>query len=88
MRGKKVKFTGEVAQVMEEYGETQIRLAINADYDMVVYCSYDSDIVSSRVLENDTITVYGVSYGLLSYESTMGGTITIPSMLVDKIEFK
>jgi hypothetical protein len=34
--------------------------------------------VSSRVLENDIITVMGVSAGLISYESTMGGTITIP----------
>jgi hypothetical protein len=83
---KKVKFTGEVIQVVEGDSSTQIRLAIDSDYDKVIYIEYASDIVDSRVLEDDIITIYGVSKGLLSYESTIGGTITIPSVLVDKID--
>lgn len=85
--GKKVKFRGEVVQVIEGKGETELRIAVNSDYDSIIYASYNSDIVSSRVLENDIITVMGVSDGLISYQSTMGGTITIPSMLVEKIDF-
>lgn len=84
--GQKVKFSGKVIQVMEGSGTVQIRLAVNKDYDTVLYGEYKKDIVVSRVLENDIITVYGTSAGLLSYTSTMGGTITIPSVAIDKIE--
>lgn len=86
--GKKIKFKGKVIQVMEGDGKVQIRLAVNGDYDNILYGVYDSSIVSSRVLEDDYITVMGVSSDLLTYESTMGGQITIPSMLVEKIENK
>lgn len=85
-KGKKVKFYGKVIQVMEGDGSVQIRLAVDDDYDTVLYCEYSSDIVSSRVLEDDEITIYGISAGLLTYESTMGGNITIPAVLVEKID--
>ncbi|WP_455650322.1 hypothetical protein [Enterocloster citroniae] len=84
--GQKVKFTGKVIQVIEGSGTVQIRIAVNKDYDTVLYGEYKKSIVSSRVLENDIITIYGTSSGLLSYKSTMGGTITIPSVSIDKID--
>ncbi len=65
--------------------KVQARLAVNGDYDNMLLCEWDSSSVSSRVLEDDTITIYGVSEGLITYESTMGGDITIPSISVDKI---
>lgn len=82
--GKKVKFKGKVVQVLEGTTETQIRLAVNGDYDSILYCSVPkAKTENTRILENDYITVMGISKGLLSYESTMGGTITIPSVSVD-----
>ena len=85
-KGKKVKFKGKVIQVMEGDGEVQIRLAVGGNYDNVIYGVYDSSIVTSRVLEDDYITIMGLSAGLLTYESTMGGNITIPYMLIEKID--
>lgn len=85
-KGKKIKFKGKVIQVMEGDGEVQIRLAVGGDYDKIIYGVYDSSIVSSRVLEDDNITIMGLSAGLLTYQSTMGGEITIPSMLIEKID--
>ena len=85
-KGKKIKFKGKVIQVMEGDGEVQIRLAVGGDYDKIIYGVYDSGIVSSRVLEDDNITIMGLSAGLLTYQSTMGGEITIPSMLIQKID--
>lgn len=85
-KGSKVKFKGKVIQVMEGDGEVQIRLAVGGNYDNIIYGVYDSSLVSSRVLEDDYITVMGLSAGLLTYESTMGGNITIPSMLIQKID--
>lgn len=84
--GEKVKFSGKVIQVIEGDNETQLRIAVNDDYDTVLFAVYESDIVSSRVLEDDEITIYGVSMGNLTYQSTMGGKITIPAVSVDKID--
>jgi len=84
--GKKIKFKGKVIQVMEGDGEVQVRLAVNGDYDNIMYCAYNSSIVTSRVLEDDYITVMGKSSDLITYTSTMGGEITIPSMVVEKID--
>lgn len=84
--GKLVKFNGKVVQVINGDDEIQIRLAVNSNYDTILYCGYDPDIVSSRILEDDIITIYGTSMGLISYQSTMGGTITIPAVYVDKID--
>ncbi len=84
--GELVKFTGKVLQVIEGDNEIDIRLAVNKDYDTVIYCGYNPNIVSSRVLEDDTVTIYGTSLGLYSYKSTIGGKITIPAVWVDKID--
>ncbi|HFK2995541.1 glycosylating toxin anti-sigma factor TcdC [Clostridioides difficile] len=82
---KKVKFEGKVIQVIEDGDEVQIRLAVSGNYDKVVLCSYKKSITPSRVLEDDYITIRGISAGTITYESTMGGNITIPGIAVEKI---
>ena len=84
-KGKKAKFNGKVLQVMEGDGETQLRIAVNDNYDSVLYVAYKSNIVPSRVLEDDNVTVSGESLGLITYKSTMGGEISIPAMEVKVI---
>lgn len=84
--GKKVKFYGKVIQVMESGSTIQIRLAVDDNYDTILLGEYDSSIVSSRILDDDFITIYGTSIGTISYQSTMGGTITIPGVMIDKID--
>lgn len=85
-KGKKVKFYGKVIQIIEGSSTIQVRLAVNDNYDTVLYGEYAKSIVSSRVLENDYITIYGTSSGTISYTSTMGGTITIPGVAISKID--
>ena len=84
--GKKVKFTGKVVQVIEGDDSINIRLAVNDNYDTILLGEYSKSIVKSRVLEDDHITIYGSSVGTISYESTMGGTITIPGVYIEKID--
>lgn len=84
--GKALSMDGEVVQLLESDGEVDIRLAVNGDYDEMVYIVYESNIIESRVLEGDDITFYGVYYGIYQYESTFGSTISIPLILVDYIE--
>lgn len=86
--GKKVKFSGKVVQVMDGDKETQIRLAVNGSYDTILYCGYDPNILDFRILKDDQITIYGEFMGLYSYQSTGAGVITIPCVLVEKMELK
>ena len=84
---KKIKFRGRVLQVIEGSEDVNhIRLATKGNYDNVILCEYKKSIVKSRILEDDKITVYGYSSGLYSYQSTGSGTITIPSMVVEKVD--
>ena len=84
-KGEKVKFTGLVIQVVEGDNETDLRIAVNDNYDNVLYVAYDPKISDTRVLENDHVTIKGVSQGVYTYESTLGGSITVPLVLVDII---
>jgi len=84
--GEKVKFSGKVIQVIEDGSTTQLRLAVNDDYDTVLFAELDSSLVDSRILEDDQITIMGLSSGLITYESTMGGNISIPSVSIEKVE--
>lgn len=86
--GKMIKVSGRVVQVMEGDDEyNQLRVAVNDNYDTVIYVEYDHRILESRVLEDDYLTIYGMSMGTITYESTLGGNITIPSMIGEKIVF-
>lgn len=87
-QAEQIKITGKVVQVMEGDEEVnQLRVAMNDNYDTIMYVEYDKRIMESRILEDDYITVYGMSFGTITYESTLGGNITIPSMLASKIVF-
>jgi outer membrane murein-binding lipoprotein Lpp len=84
--GQKVKFKGTVVQLIEGTIFNQLRFAIDDDYNQIIFLEYDPSHLSERVLEDDTLTIYGISVGTITYESTMGGNITIPAVDVDKIE--
>ncbi len=84
-RGEKVKFYGKVVQVLEG-SPVAIRLAVDDNYDTILYGTYLSNIVSQRVLEGDHITIYGTSEGTKTYTSTLGSSITIPDVYIEKID--
>lgn len=86
--GKAICYTGEVVQLVEGDGVNALRVAINGDYGNMFYLEYKPEIISERVLENDTITFYGIYYGIYQYESTFGTTISIPAATVDHIKIK
>ncbi|MFS0929119.1 hypothetical protein [Enterococcus durans] len=84
--GNKVTLSGEIVQVIEGDDASQYRMAVDQDYDKMVLIEVPTDQLSSRILENDLITIYGVSQGTIDYESTIGGTNTVPAITVDKFE--
>lgn len=86
-KGKNITLTGKVIQVVEGDDETDLRVAVDGNYDNVVMVGYDPDIMNgSRILENDKITFYAESLGTTTYKSTMGGKITVPLALAKRID--
>ena len=78
---------GTVVQTMESDEDVvELRVAVDDDYDNIVYLTIDREIINTRILEDDNIKFYGISTGLITYESTEGTDITIPSVTVEKFE--
>ena len=84
-KGEKLQINGKVIQVMDsDDGTAHLRVATRDGYDDVYYIEIPaSQWKTHRLLEDDVITFYGNVYGLLSYDSTMGGKITVPAMTVN-----
>jgi predicted nuclease with TOPRIM domain len=84
--GEKVKFSGKVLQVSEGFGYNVIRLGVNGSYDNVLYLIVFNGTTEERILEDDYITIYGVSKGIETYTTVMGASMSIPKVNVDKID--
>lgn len=84
-KGEYVCYTGKVVQLLEKEDEINLRIAINGDYDEIIYVGYFPTTSSERVLENDNVTIYGQYLGIVQYESVMT-TISIPAVWVDHIK--
>lgn len=83
----KVKFRGKVLQEGDSgEGISYIRLAVDSNYDTVLFVTYTSDQVSVRILEDDILTIYGTVVGDYSYETVMGATMTLPWVHSDMID--
>lgn len=86
-----ITFSGKVIQVIEESGEDEVnfRIAVNGDYNSIILCIYTYiDKTKGRILEDDYVNFKGMYTGTTTYESTMGGNITIPAMILTDINIK
>ena len=83
-KGKRVYYRGKVIQVIESGNDFQLRVNVTTgDYgfwDDTVFLRYDDAPV--RVLGDDIIEFVGRMNGTITYESVMGGDITIPDITV------
>lgn len=80
---QKVMFTGKVIQIFEDNTElNQMYLDVgDRNNSHIIYCEYNPSIISYRLLENDKITIYGSSVGLINL---MGDKL--PSIVIERIE--
>lgn len=85
---KAVTFEGKIIQVMQGNDRSQYRIATNDNYDKVMLLEIDNSQLDSRILEDDYIRFWGTYIGEITYESTLGGNITIPGVIVDNFEFQ
>lgn len=84
-KGKKVKFKGEVIQVIRGTTVDEYRIKVEDDYKKVLYVTYINS-TGTNILEEDKVILMGISEGEITYKSTMGGNITIPSVRAKSIE--
>lgn len=87
-QGEQLTFSGKVVQVSEGSIRTVLRIAVDGDSDCIIYTTYAPNEGDIRTLENDQVTVQGRYSGLYSYESTLGGQITIPSCAAASVTVK
>ena len=90
--GKKAMFRGEVIQVIEDSGITVLRVNVNQDewgyWEDTMYVWYIPMPDEPRILEDDIITMYGEMQDLMSYETVMGSTVTIPQLYAQYIDIE
>lgn len=91
-----VYFKGEVVQALYdqpwggacgEFDGTATILRVSVTYSGYGFWKDPIYVVylgSKRVIEDDVVEMVGQGAGITSYESTLGGTITVPSMVVRK----
>lgn len=80
-KGKIAVFKGKVIQVSEGSSNTIIyRVATKDEIEDIIYVTYKRPKGEARVLEDDIVTIYGELGGVTTYQSVMGGNITIPSV--------
>lgn len=76
-----LSFEGKIIQVMEDDVYTAYRIAINDDYDRIAYVQTLSLTLEERLLEDDYVTVYGAFDDLLTYETVLGASQTVPAFI-------
>lgn len=86
-KGEKVKYSGRIVQVTNgSSGSVTLRVATSGNYDDIILVEYTYKSGQSKLLEDDTVTVYGTIYGDYTYESVMGAHITVPLVLASYID--
>jgi len=87
--GERYKAHGQILQIMEGFGQTEMRIAVTKDswgywnYDDVIYVTYEG---TTDFVEEDVVTIYGEITGSYSYTSIAGWEITVPGVNAKYIE--
>lgn len=92
-KGNNYKFTGEVIQVVESTWGDTVDLRINVtkeEFEYIddvmwtdtIYATVEIPEGEDRILEDDIITIYGTCDGMYTYESVLGGSISLPKISI------
>lgn len=79
------QFEGKILQVINSSYGTSYRIAINGDYNTVMYVEDILGKATETLLEDDYVYFKGKSTGTTSYTTVLGAKVTIPSFMVDEI---
>lgn len=81
--GKEVYFGGTVLQTMYDSDNSSVvdlRVKVNSSKSSnnVIYVTYKLKDGNMRILEDDYVDLYGTFDGMITYESVLGNSVTIP----------
>ena len=84
---KNITFKAKVVQVVEGSGGNNVyRVAVDSDSNCMFYVEYTLPSGSSRILKNDVVTLKGMYFGIYTYETTMGGSVSVPALLATEMK--
>ena len=81
-----IAMSGRVLQVIQGEESSQMLVSVDDSEAAVIFLAYESNTIESGFSENDLITFYGTAAGTISYDSTLGETITVPAAFVNMLE--
>lgn len=86
-------FEEMAAEASEEQAEANKRAeaviqAVDDKEDAIIFLAYESDTIESGFSENVLIKFYGTAAGTISYDSTLGETITVPAAFVTMLDLQ
>ena len=85
--GNSVTFKAKVIQVVERtYGPNIYRVAVDSDNNCVFYVEYTLPKNASRILEKDIITLKGEFYGIYTYTTTLGSSVSVPALIASEMK--
>ncbi len=86
-RLENITFKGKVIQVVEgNSGKNIYRVAVDSDSDCMFYVEYTLPSGASRILKNDIVTLKGTYYGIYTYETTMGSSVSVPALIATEMK--
>ena len=83
--GKDIKLLGgQVEQVIEDKNNYTLLVNVSKDeyglYTDTVYVTYTKKASDARILEGDEIYIYGRFEGLITYDTVIGGSVSVPGV--------
>ncbi len=82
-----ITFKAKVIQVVEGSGGDNVyRVAVDSDSNCMFYVEYSLPSGSSRILKNDVVTLKGMYFGIYTYQTTMGGSVSVPALIATEIK--
>lgn len=92
VKGEYIKVSGKVVQVIENGDYVDLRVNITKGeyrYNDTVYVKYKRKTKDEdRILENDIVSIWGISDGLYTYQTVMKDYRTIPLVQAEYIEIE
>ncbi len=82
--GDNISIYGRVLQVQKSWGGYTLRVATSGGWNNVFYVTGSTEL---SIIEYDYITIYGKCTGTKTYTTVLGGSITIPSMEIEKVYY-
>lgn len=86
-KGEYAKVSGKVIQVSEGWFNTVV-CRVRESRDKIWYVSYTRKDGESRILEDDSVTFYGICDGVTTYTALFGNSITIPKLNAEYLTMK